>query len=138
LGGIADDNKMGAGHRHIRINIFINNEVLGISMTLGSYLLSDVQHGEYVLLKSDRERIISSMLAELSSHWKLDFDWVNLTFKYNMKNHTIGIFLEKDGKEQLVQNKEDLDDAENSIVRSLYTTLERRIGEIRFPKDEWI
>jgi hypothetical protein len=118
--------------------MFINNEMPGIPMTLSDNLLGNVQWEEYVLLQREREYLISLAFTGFNSFWKPKVEGIKPTFRYNLERHTIGIFLEKDGKEQLIIGKEGLSDAEDAVVNSLYMTLEQRLAKIRLPKETWI
>ena len=50
----------------------------------------------------------------------------------------IGIYLDKEGQQQLIAEGTDLSDAEEAVVRSLYLNLEKRLDRLRLPKEEWI
>jgi len=102
------------------------------------YLLLGVKPEEFAELKKQEKDLVNLVTGEFNESWKSKVKGIKVTFKYNPSRNAIGIYVERDEKQQLVVERKDLSGTENAIVYSLYSTLEERLYKLRLPKEEWI
>ena len=106
-------------------------------MDLNNYLLRNVKPEEFEGLKSQEQEIIALLMADFNDTWKPKVADVKTAFKYNPKRALIGIYVERDGQQHLAADGQGLSEFENTVVRSLYGSLERRLDRIRLPNEQW-
>ena len=106
-------------------------------MSLDDYLVREVKREEYQELKKQKEKIINSVMNGFNDHWKPKVKGIKTTFKYNSSRSMIGIYVIREGQQQLVVERQGLNEAEDAVVGSLYRILEQELDRIRLPKEEW-
>ncbi|MFH1506563.1 MAG: hypothetical protein ABIE94_06275 [archaeon] len=101
------------------------------------YLLRNVSPAEFEALKREEADIVSAVIDGFNEVWRPRVQGITTTFRYNTSRDIVGIFLEREGQ-QLIVEGEGLSEAEKHVVGSLYTALENRLDRLRLPKERWV
>lgn len=107
-------------------------------MNLNDYLIRGVKPEEFAELKRQETDLVGSVMEEFNDVWKPKVQGVKTTFRYNPPRKAIGIYVERDGQQQLVVERQGLSEPEEAVVGSLYQTLEKRLDRLRLPKESWV
>lgn len=103
-----------------------------------TYLLRGVKPEEFAELKRQEADLIGSVMEEFNDVWKPRVQGVKTTFRYNPQRNAIGIYLERNGQQQLVVERHGLNEPEEAVVGSLYQTLKQRLDRLLLPKENWV
>jgi len=103
-----------------------------------TYLLRGVKPEEFAELKRQEADLVSSVMEGFNDVWKPKVQGVKTTFRYNPQRNAIGIYVERDGQQQLVVERQRLSEPEEAVVGSLYQTLEQRLDRLRLPNEDWV
>jgi len=103
-----------------------------------TYLLRGVKPEEYQELKNLEGDIVGSVMEGFNNVWKPKVQGVKTTFRYNPQRNAIGIYVERNGQQQLVVERQGLSEPEEAVVGSLYQTLEQRLDRLRLLKEKWV
>ncbi len=106
-------------------------------MNLNDYLLRQVKPEEFAELKRQEADLVSSVMDGFNDVWKPKVKGIKTTFKYNPQRNVVGIYVERNGQQQLVVERQGLSEPEEAVVGSLYQALEQRLDRLRLPKEEW-
>jgi len=107
-------------------------------MELDNYLLLEVKPEEFAELKRQEAGLIDSVMNGFNDRWNQKVKGVKTTFRYNLQRNAIGIYIERDGKKQLIVERQGLSESEEAVVRMLYETLEQKLNRLRLPKEDWV
>lgn len=99
-----------------------------------TYLLKGVKPQEFVKLKRQETDLVGSVIEGFNDDWKQKVQGVKTTLRYNIQRNAIGIYVERDGQQKLVVERQGLNEPEEALVRSLYQTLEQRLDGLRLPQ----
>ncbi len=109
-------------------------------MNLDNYLLRGVKPEEFAELKRQEVDLVNSVMEGFNETWKLRVQGIKATFKYNPLRNVIGIYVERQGQQQLVVEGRGLrlSVEEDVVVGSLYQRIEQKLDRLRLLKEEWV
>ena len=107
-------------------------------MNFEDYLLRDVKPSEFKKLKAREKEIVSKAINGFNEEWKPKVKEVRATFKYNLERHMIGIHIEKNGGQYLIDTGKGLNEGEYAVVNSLYIDLIQKLNQLRLKGQKWV
>ena len=112
--------------------------IITMNIDYGDYLLRKVKPKEFTELKKQEADLISSVMKGFNEEWKFKVKGIKATFRYNPDRYMVGIYIEKNGQKQLVQEGHELNESEEAVVGCLYNTLEKRLARLQLPNEKWV
>jgi hypothetical protein len=106
-------------------------------MIIEPYRIEQVGEKEYSILNQKKDSIIRSARNQINSFWRPKVDKINMHFSYDKSLCWIGIFVEKDGSSELVNNSTDFNEEERIFAYELRAELKQRLDLLRIENGNW-